>query len=58
METLEAQHEKGGDDGGRWVTARIGAKGFHTEVQAGTHTMQVASRSQLGGTDKGPTPYD
>ena len=46
------------DDAGSWVTARIGASGYHTDVSARTHTVVVDEPVPLGGTDKGPTPYE
>ncbi len=58
MEAVEAQQATAAEDAGRWVTARVGAKGFHTQVQARTHTLQVDEPVAIGGTDKGPTPYD
>jgi putative redox protein len=45
-------------DAGRWVTARIGPKGFHTDVQAGLHNVVVDEPISLGGTEMGPTPYE
>lgn len=58
MEELEAQKGSPGEDASRWVTARVGAVGFHTEVRAGAHTIQVDEPIAIGGTDKGPTPYE
>ncbi len=46
------------EDAGRWVTARIGLKGFRTDVQAGVHAMIVDEPVPLGGTELGPTPYE
>ncbi|MEO8194487.1 MAG: OsmC family protein [Gemmatimonadales bacterium] len=46
------------EDAGRWVTARIGASGFHTDVAAGGHTVIVDEPTTLGGTSMGPTPYE
>jgi putative redox protein len=57
MENPEAQKGTTTDAAG-WVSARIGATGFHTQVQARSHTLQVDEPVDIGGTDKGPTPYD
>jgi putative redox protein len=46
------------EDGGRWITARIGAHGFRTEFEARTHGVVVDEPIALGGTDRGPTPYE
>jgi len=43
-------------DGG--VVARTGADGFATEVRAGNHALLADEPVSVGGTDKGPTPYD
>ena len=43
-------------DGG--VVARTGADGFATEVRAGNHAFLADEPVSVGGTDKGPTPYD
>jgi len=58
MDTLEPQQGSASEDAAGWVTARIGAKGFHTQVQARTHTMEVDEPVPIGGADKGPTPYE
>ncbi len=41
-----------------WVTTTIGQSGFHTEVQASGHALHVDEPVSLGGTARGPTPYD
>ncbi len=46
------------EDGGRWVTARIGLNGFRTEIEARSHGLVADEPSALGGTDRGPTPYE
>ena len=33
-------------------------EGLRTEVEAGGHTLVADESESLGGTDKGPTPYD
>lgn len=39
------------------VMTRTGDE-FRTEVQAGTHSLVADEPEEVGGTDKGPTPYD
>ncbi len=39
------------------VLVRTG-DGFYTEVTAGKHTLVADEPASVGGTDKGPTPYD
>lgn len=46
------------EDGGRWVTARIGLNGFRTEIEARSHGIVADEPTALGGTDRGPTPYE
>ena len=46
------------EDGGRWVTARIGLNGFRTEIEARSHGLVADEPTALGGTDRGPTPYE
>jgi putative redox protein len=45
-------------DGGRWVTARIGLNGFRTEIEARSHGLVADEPTALGGNDRGPTPYE
>lgn len=45
-------------DNARWVTARIGKSGFHTNVNAGPYHMISDEPASVGGTDRGPTPYE
>lgn len=40
------------------VVARTGDGGFATEVLAGNHALLADEPKSVGGTDKGPTPYD
>jgi putative redox protein len=40
------------------VVARTGADGFATEVRAGNHAFLADEPVSVGGTNKGPTPYD
>lgn len=46
------------EDGGRWVTARIGPSGFRAEIEARSHGLVADEPVALGGTDRGPTPYE
>jgi putative redox protein len=39
------------------VLVRTGG-GFYTEITAGKHTLAADEPASVGGTDKGPTPYD
>ena len=48
----------GDAEGGRWVTARVGAGGSRTEIEARTHRLVADEPVALGGTDAGPTPYE
>ena len=45
-------------DAGRWVTARVGAAGFRTEIETRAHRLRADEPVPLGGTDAGPTPYE
>jgi putative redox protein len=45
-------------DNGRWVTSRIGATGFHTNIHAASHHLIADEPVTAGGTDRGPTPYE
>ncbi len=47
-----------GQDGGAWVTARVGAEGFQTELAARSHHAAADEPATFGGTDAGPTPYE
>lgn len=40
------------------ITARTCAGGFVTEVEAGGHRFVADEPTALGGTDRGPSPYD
>ncbi|MEJ7813038.1 MAG: OsmC family protein [Gemmatimonadaceae bacterium] len=48
----------GTDDGGRWVTARVGPRGVRADISAGAHDWIVDEPLAVGGTGAGPTPYD
>jgi putative redox protein len=45
-------------EAGRWVTARVGASGFRTVLEARTHSFVADEPRALGGSDEGPTPYE
>ena len=45
-------------DNARWVTSRIGKAGFHTNVNSGAHHIIADEPVQVGGSDRGPTPYE
>ena len=45
-------------DDARWVTARIGKSGFHTNINAASHHMISDEPASVGGSDRGPTPYE
>ena len=53
-----ASAEASGADAGGWVVARVGARGFRTDIEAGSHTLVADEPAALGGTDTGPTPYE
>jgi uncharacterized OsmC-like protein len=44
------------DDG--WVTAHTGAAGYRTDVGVRGHEFIADEPASVGGTDRGPTPYD
>ena len=45
-------------DDARWVTSRIGPTGFHTNIRAGSHHMIADEPIAVGGSERGPTPYE
>ena len=45
-------------EGGRWVTATMGASGFRTVLEARTHSFIADEPRALKGSDAGPTPYE
>jgi Predicted redox protein, regulator of disulfide bond formation len=46
------------DEGGRWLEARVGPKGFRTDISTRHHRLTVDEPESAGGTDAGPTPYE
>jgi putative redox protein len=46
------------EDGGSWVTCRVGPTGFRTELITRSHTLTADEPAGFGGTDSGPTPYE
>src|SRR3982751_2378234 len=52
-----ATGEKLGPSADSWVVARVGARGFRTEIEAGGHELVADEPVALGGSDQGPTPY-
>jgi len=46
------------EDADRWVAARVGPGGFRTELETRTHGLVADEPRSLGGTDRGPTPYE
>jgi uncharacterized OsmC-like protein len=44
------------DDG--WVTAHTGSAGYRTDVGVRGHEFIADEPASVGGTDRGPTPYD
>jgi uncharacterized OsmC-like protein len=47
-----------GVDGGSWIVTTIGASGFRADINARSHIIATDEPVSLGGTDKGPTPYE
>lgn len=41
-----------------WVVTRVGADGFRTEIETRTHALVADEPIAIGGTDRGPTPYE
>ena len=60
METRDAgaAADAPGADAGRWVSARVGARGYRAEIGARSHTVVADEPASLGGSDEGPTPYE
>jgi putative redox protein len=45
-------------DGGRWVSARVDRRRYHTAIAARSHTFTADEPVGLGGADAGATPYE
>jgi putative redox protein len=41
-----------------WVISRVGPDGFRTEIEIRDHALVADEPSAIGGTDRGPTPYE
>ncbi len=52
-ETAEAPESEEGE-----VVARLTGSGFRTDVMAGGHSLVSDEPESVGGTDRGPSPYD
>lgn len=42
----------------RWVTSRVAGAGFETMIHSRSHDFVADEPVAVGGTDKGPTPYE
>lgn len=47
-----------GEADGEWVTARVGARGYRSEIAAREHTFVTDEPAAAGGSDAGPTPNE
>ena len=55
---LEKAAAAGKDSDAGWVTARVGADGYRTQVSAGAHIITADEPATGGGTNGGPSPYE
>jgi len=55
---IDYPEEEEAGDSDHQVIARTGKNGFITEVRAGSHSLITDEPLSVGGTDRGPAPYD